>query len=108
MTKKEIFATIITVLNGFDCHDYDEFLNHEIDLLAKKRSSDSKSPTKRQKENIEVKERIAAVLTDEGQTVTEILKKLDDAELTNQRVSALLKQMGARKEIVKGKSYFFA
>lgn len=108
MTKKETFATIITVLNGFDCHDYDEFLNHEIDLLAKKRSSGSKSPTKRQKENIEVKERIAAVLTDEGQTVTEILKKLDDAELTNQRVSALLKQMGARKEVIKGKSYFFA
>lgn len=108
MTKKENFATIITVLNDFGCHDYDDFLSHEIDLLEKKRATGSKSPTKRQKENVEIKERIAAVLSDEGQTVTEILKKLDDAELTNQRISALLKQMGARKEIVKGKSYFFA
>ena len=45
-------------------------------------------------------------LNDEGQTVTEILAQLGDESLTNQRVSALLRQMTVHKEVVKGKSLF--
>lgn len=107
MTKKENFAAIKGILNEQGISDYDAFIDHEVELLSRKRSG-SKSPTKRQKENEIVKANIAEVLGDEGQTVTEILKALGDDTLTNQRVSALLRQMGVRKEMVKGKALFYA
>ena len=65
--------------------------------LEKKRSSASSKPTKTQVENEAIKENILSVLTDEGQTVSEILPQLDGSlsskPLTNQRISALLRQM---------------
>ena len=106
MTKKETFATIKGILNDNGINDYNDFLDHEVELLSRKRSTASK-PTKRQIENEAVKARIAEVLTDEGQTVTQILKALEDETLTNQRVSALLRQMpNVNKEVIKGKAMF--
>ena len=109
MTKKENFNAIATILNDLGNHDFDEFIAHEIELLGRKRSASSK-PTKRQVENEGVKARIAEVLGEEGMTVTAILKELNDEDLSNQRVSALLRQMvaggTAHKEMVKGKAMF--
>jgi len=109
MTKKENFATIKGILNENGVMDFDEFIDHEIELLSRKRTASSK-PTKRQVENEAVKARIAEVLTDEGQTVTQILGAIGEDGLTNQRVSALLRQMVvggvAHKEMVKGKAMF--
>ena len=107
MTKKENFVAIKNILNESGIVDFNEFIDHEVELLGRKRSTSSK-PTKRQIENEAVKARISEVLTDEGQTVTEILKAIGDETLTNQRVSALLRQMGTRKEGVKGKALFYA
>ena len=109
MTKKENFATIKGILNGIGNTDFDEFLDHEVELLSRKRSGSSK-PTKRQVENEVLKGRIAEVLTDEGQTVTQIIGAIGEDGLTNQRVSALLRQMKdagvVNKEMVKGKAMF--
>lgn len=109
MTKKENFNAIINILNEMGNHEFDEFINHEIALLGRKRTASSK-PTKRQLENEALKGRIAEVLTDEGMTVTGILHELDEEGLTNQKVSALLRQMvasgTANKEMVKGKAMF--
>lgn len=109
MTKKENFNAIATILNDLGNHDFDEFIAHEVELLSRKRSTSSK-PTKRQVENEALKGRIAEVLGDEGMTVTAILGELNEDGLTNQRVSALLRQMVtggvAHKEIVKGKAMF--
>ena len=105
MTKKETFATIKSILNDNGIVEYNDFLDHEVELLSRKRSKSS-TPTKRQIENGGIKAKIAEVLTDEGQTVTEILKAIGDDTLTNQRVSALLRQMDVKKEVVKGKALF--
>lgn len=109
MTKKENFVAINAILNEMGHTEFDEFITHEIELLSRKRSTSSK-PTKRQTENETLKGRIAEVLTDEGMTVTSILKELGDDNLTNQRVSALLRQMivdgKVNKEMVKGKAMF--
>lgn len=109
MTKKENFAAINAILNEMGNHDFDEFIAHEVELLSRKRTGSSK-PTKRQVENEALKGRIAEVLGDEGMTVTEILKAIGDDGLTNQRVSALLRQMviggAVHKEVVKGKAMF--
>ena len=106
MTKKEKFEVIANIAEVKANEELSAFIAHEIELLSRKRSKSSK-PTKTQIENEGIKTRIAEVLTDEGQTVTEIIKALD-ADYTNQKISALLRQMGARKEVIKGKSYFFA
>ena len=109
MTKKENFVAINAILNDLGNHDFDEFITHEIELLSRKRTGSSK-PTKKQVENEGIKTRIGEILTDEGMTVTEILRELGDEGLTNQKVSALLRQMigdgKAVKEMVKGKAMF--
>lgn len=107
MTEKENFVAIKNILNENGIVDFDTFIDHEVELLGRKRSTSSK-PTKRQIENEAVKARISEVLTAEGQTVTEILKAIGDETLTNQRVSALLRQMGTHKETIKGKTLFYA
>lgn len=109
MTKKENFVAINAILNEIGHTEFDEFIAHEVELLSRKRSASSK-PTKRQVENEVLKGRIAEVLGDEGMTVTAILGELNEDGLTNQRVSALLRQMvaggTAHKEVVKGKAMF--
>ena len=106
MTKKEKFEVIANIAEVKANEELSAFVAHEIELLSRKRSKSSK-PTKRQIENEAVKAEIAKVLNDEGQTVTQILAAIGDDTLTNQRVSALLRQMGTKKEIVKGKALFF-
>lgn len=73
--------------------------------MEKKRSSGSSKPTKTQLENEAIKENILTVLSEEGQTVSEILPQLDETlsskPLTNQRVSALLRQLVEAKSVVK-------
>lgn len=110
MTKKENFNAIATILNEMGNHDFDEFIAHEVELLSRKRSTSTK-PTKKQVENEALKGRILGVLGDEGMTVTEIMRTLNEDDLTNQRVSAVLRLMREKdgtveKEIVKGKSLF--
>lgn len=106
MTKKEKFEVIANLADVKANAELSEFIANEIALLEKKSAYKSSKPTKRQAENEVIKERIASVLTDEGQTVTEILAQLNVEGLTNQRVSALLRQMNVHKEIIKGKSLF--
>ena len=106
MTKKENFVAINSILNEVGHNEFNDFIAHEIELLENKTKSRSSKPTKRQIENEAIKAHISEVLTDEGQTVTEILAQLGDTSLTNQRVSALLRQMNVNKEIVKGKALF--
>lgn len=119
MTKKEMFAAIINAVEGKPIEtttaEMVEFLNHEIDLLNRKRSSKSSKPTAKQMENEAIKERIMEILshTLEGLTATDIMNELEAVSITasNQKVNALVKQLISaelvdRKE-VKGKAYFF-
>jgi uncharacterized membrane protein YheB (UPF0754 family) len=101
-------TAIDSAINGVVTDEVREKLEALKASIAKRSASKSSTPTKRQKENEGVKARIAEVLSDEGKTVTQILAEMGDASLTNQRVSALLRQMGTRKEMVKGKALFFA
>ena len=107
MTKVEMFNAIKAV-EGLT-EDMVAFIDHEIELLQKK--SSNKKATKTLEENIGIKAVIKSVLTDEGATVTEIQARDESlANLSNQRVSALLRQMMVAGEVVKTtdkkKSYF--
>ena len=71
-----------------------EFIDHELALLAKKNSAEKK-PTAQQTANEGVKTAIVEGMEPNRlYTVTEIIKSIPAcADLTNQRVSALLRQL---------------
>lgn len=109
VTKAEMFAMIKEVEGVKENADMVAFIDHELELLAKK--SANKKPTKTQEENEGIKAEILNVLTDEGVTVSDLQSKSDVlGNLSNQRVSALLRQLIAdgkvAKNVDKKKSYF--
>lgn len=89
-----------------------EFINGRIAQLDKKSASKGKVVTATQKDNQILKEKILAEMeVGKSYTVTAMLKELDCvAELTNQKVSALMKQLVetglVEKTEDKRKSYF--
>ena len=108
VTKREMFEGIKANYNLTT--DEIAFIDHELELLAKKNASTGeRKPTATQRANEGVKEEILAVLSDEAVTVTEIVKTLD-ADYTNQKISALLRQLIAdgkvEKVVDKRKSLF--
>lgn len=107
MTKKENFVAINAILNDAGHAEFNDFIAHEIELLEKRATSKSSKPSKHQVENEAIKARIADVLAQvsEPVTVTDIMG-LTGNEFSNQRISALLRQMDVKKEYVKGKAMF--
>lgn len=113
MTKKDYFA-IIRAAYPATAENYDEviaFIDHEVELLNRKNSAEKK-PTAQQTANEGIKTAIAEGMEPNRlYTVTEIQKEIPAcAELSNQRVSALLRQMKDDGIVVrtedKRKAYF--
>ncbi len=108
MTKRDYFTAILTKYPLTDAEK--AFVEHELELLAKKNSAEKK-PTAQQVANDGIKAAIVAGMAPNRlYTVTEIQKEIPEcAELSNQRISALLRQM-IGTEIVrtedKRKAYF--
>jgi len=108
-TQKEFFNDIIVMAQEMGREDIVDFAKKRIEVLERK--TGSKKPTKTQAENITLKETILSVMSDTGMTVTEIQSKDDVlANLSNQKVSALLRQLveegKAVKTVDKKKSFF--
>ena len=92
MTKREMYTAM---LNKYDfTEDEKAFINHELELLAKKNSSEKK-PTAVQIANQGIKEAILEGMADNRlYTITELIKEIPACnDLTNQRVSSLVRQM---------------
>ena len=109
MTQRDFYKEIIALAEANDRADIVDFANGRIAVLDKK--AENKKPTKTQEENEVLKGVILDTLTNEGVTVTELQGKSDElSALSNQRVSALLRQMIADGKVVKTvdkkKSYF--
>lgn len=92
MTKKDYFNAILT--NYALTEDEKAFINHEIELLEKKNAADKK-PTATQVANKSTQEAIyEGMESGKYYTITELIKAIPElAEMTNQKVSALVKQM---------------
>lgn len=89
-----------------------EFIAHEVELLAKKNSAEKK-PTAQQEANAVIKTAVLEVLSDgKMRTVSELLKDVPGLPdtMTNQRMSALVRQMVDAGLVVrtedKRKAYF--
>ena len=115
MTKKETINLLIDVLMGTkeveDMQIFVDFLVHERELLEKKSSNSGQ--TKTQKENEVIKDKIVETLRGLARyaTITEIQNaNVELSELSNQKISALLKQLVdtgvVEKMVDKKKAYF--
>lgn len=111
MTKMTYAVAIDNAINGNITEEVKEKLEALKASLAK-RASGSKSPTKIQKENEGVKAVIAEVLSESGSKMT-VTDLVSDERLpyTNQKVSALLRQMieaGIVVKTMEGKKAYFS
>lgn len=103
MTKAQMFAQILS-------HTTDEgekaFLEHEMELLAKKNApkDGAKKLTPAQEANEGIKSAIYDFLTEKGEpmTISQMIKEVPECNgLTNQKISALVRQMCTAMTIVR-------
>ena len=121
LTKKDYFATIRAhfeslgdaKIGDIPTDDVLRFVDHEVDLLNNRKNGDRK-PTAQQTANEGIKQAILDNMTENRlYTITEMCKEFPEcADLSNQRMSALLKQMydcenpTIKKIVDKRKTYF--
>lgn len=122
ITKAMRFEDIKALLNGqpvtygTSIEDAVDFIDHEMNLLAKKNSGENKKQTKTQQENEGYKALILeflATLPDDkdGVTCTEIIKGVTEFEgFSTQKISLLVRQLMAANKVTKteakGKALF--
>lgn len=106
ITKREVVEKMLADSNINSNEVYVAYLKNELELLKKK--SENKKATKNQTENVEIKEVIIEVLGRMGkgrageiQLAVQATDKEKYATLTNQRTSAILKQMIDEGTVVK-------
>ena len=111
ITKRDNFNEIIKIATEIGRTDLVEFAKHEIELLDKKKSSDTK--TKNQIENEGIRNVIVETLRTAGKllNIPEIQSANKElGELSNQKITSLLTQLVNSKiivkEYVKKKAYF--
>ena len=95
MTKRMSFEALLQMSEVQANPAMVAFINHEIELLDKKYSADKK-PTAKQTANVGVKADILEIVKAEPDrlfTISDILKALGNADFTNQKISALVRQM---------------
>jgi hypothetical protein len=115
MTKKDWFAEIRGIVAEMEREDKTEmlaFIDHEVELLSKKKSS-TNSKKDKELEELCIKVETALAEFDRPVTITEFMKESthEVATLSNQKLSALLKKCIETRNTVakttdKKKSYF--
>lgn len=108
-TKRQMFEGLLTLPNLTE--EQKKFINHELELLAKKNSGEKK-PTAQQTANTALKSAILECMEDNRlYSVTEMIKEFPCcADLSNPKVSAMVSQMVVDKVLVrtevKRRAYF--
>jgi hypothetical protein len=122
LTKKEVFGEMRDIFSNMQRDDLVTFVDHELELLAKKSNARTSGITKGQKENEVIKGIIYNELhkLNKPVTITELMNASEvisqyvtenGNKLTNQKISALLKKLVEEdktitKVIDKRKTYF--
>ena len=116
-TTKMTYATALDMVLAIDEVKANDELAEKLTALkesvSKKSTSKSNKPNAKQKANEEIKEKIMEILFAEPTrlfTISEICKAYTDEELSNQKVSSLVRQLGAENKVKrtedKRKAYF--
>ncbi len=114
MTKKDYFNELLRIEAVKNNEALVAFIKHELELLENKNKGDKK-PTAQQTANEVIKGKILDLLTnsEKAMTITELQKADSElGEMSNQRVSALVRQLIEAGSVVrieeKRKAYFKA
>lgn len=112
ITKREHFNTLLGIAEVKANDELVKFIEHELELLAKKNSAEKK-PTAAQVANEGIKSIILETLAENGKmmTISEMQKaNAELGELSNQRISALIRQLVNDEKVKrveeKRKAYF--
>lgn len=112
ITKREMYEMLKAVPAVAENEDFVKFLDHEIELLARKNGKGGK-PTATQKANEELKAVILDLMNEEKATITEITKRVNgekDTDYTPNKISALVRQLVGEGKVErieeKRKAYF--
>ena len=116
MTKRDYFNELLKVEEVKGNEKLVKFIEHELDLLAKKNASGEGKLTATQIANEELKNGIVECLENEPDrlfTITEMIKEFDCCKpYVNQKISALVNQLAKENRVVKieekRKSFFKA
>ena len=114
---KMTYATALEMVLAIDEVKANDELAEKLTALkesvSKKSTSKSNKPTAKQKANEEIKEKLMEILFAEPTrlfTISEICKLYTDEELSNQKVSSLIRQLVAEDKVKrtedKRKAYF--
>lgn len=123
ITKRDYFTAIRKVFenyqfdaieDGITTDDVLGFIDHELELLARRTATKKATPTKAQKEAVEIKSRILDVLNDTGveMTIAEIVATdtVYFNKFSNQKIAAqltkLIKEGIVEKEVIKKVNYY--
>lgn len=116
LTKMNKFEMVMEILGSVEVENKEilvEFVQHEMDLLAKKNATTGdRKMTKTQVENARLVAKIEELQADKVARTIADIQALDEelAELTNQKMSALLKKSVDTDKMVKfvekKKTYF--
>ena len=105
MTKRDYFNNLLNLDSVKTNPDLVNFINHELELLDKKNANKSSKPSAVQVANEGIKEEILECLADSpnrGFTISEMQKEFPCcAELSNQRVSALVRQLVESGKVIR-------
>lgn len=110
MTIVEQYEAIIAKAKGVLSAEEVAFLEERAEMHAKKNAN--RKPTKAQAENEGIKDAIIeGMVEDKAYTITDLIKSIPAiSNLTNQRVSALVRQLKEEGSVIrteeKGKAYF--
>ena len=114
MTKRDYYNALLALKEVKGNEELVKFINHELELLAKKNSAEKK-PTAVQIANENIKEVILETLKENGgmMTISEMQKaNAELGEMSNQRISALVRQLKEDGKVEriedKRKAYFKA
>lgn len=112
ITKRDNYNALLKIEEVKNNPILEKFVKHEIELLDKKNSSRSGKPTAQQKVNNAVRESILDEMENGVEyTITDMIKQLPSCmTLTNQKVSALVRQLVKDNLVIrtekKGRAYF--
>lgn len=107
-TLKNYYEEIIEMATALDNKEIVDFCKDRIEKLDHKNGK--KKMTKTQEENEVLKETLLLAITEEPQTITELQEITGLQDLSNQKVTALLRQLieaeKIEREVIKRKAHF--
>ena len=85
MTEREMFAYIAELLEGHE--DVDEFCEKKITALDNKAAKAKEKAAERKAAGDELRDRVQAVLTDEWQSIADVVNALGDEDVSASKVT---------------------